>query len=120
MGRFKASHEVRADDGRFTPGVSRDTPGKSAKETGAVIGVSDATVARARAVNVDAEAKAAVESGQQSINAAYKQTQEKKRHAKAAAPPAPVTTLLPEIPVSALRGVYTVAEWTALSARDRT
>jgi len=59
--------------GRKPELASRDAnSGKSAAETSSLVGVSQATVERAHKVLRDGDARAAVESGEKSINAASK------------------------------------------------
>ncbi|MEI6135606.1 MAG: DUF5131 family protein [Desulfomonile sp.] len=67
--RPKASDEAKGD-------------GKSASQTAKTVGTSRAKVEKARAINKDADEEtiAAVTSGEKSLNKAYQETQEKKKH----------------------------------------
>ena len=112
--------------------------GKSAEETAEVVGVSVRTVERVRTVLADDDARQAVEQGA-SINAAYKQARERRRHGAESSPVGVATPkriegngatslVLPTLPVapppyagpeSAVDGVFTVAEWNGLTDDER-
>jgi protein gp37 len=78
-------------NGRPPKTVSRDTvsPGPSANHTAELLGVSPATVNRARAVNDHAtpETKQAVETGEMSLAAAAQKTRAEKREVEQVDPP---------------------------------
>jgi protein gp37 len=96
-----------------------DLNGRTHVQAAQLLGVSGKTVERARKVLANDTARQLVESGQRSISAAYNEVRAKERHTKEAAPPKLAPSLLPDLPPSVVRGVYTVAEWKALSERDR-
>lgn len=113
--------------GRKPESASEDanSNGKSAAETAAVLGVSQATVERARTVLADPDAAAAVEAGEKTITGAATEIRERKKVEAAAAtgaepkPSAPALIPADEWPESSQPGMYTVSEWNALGARDR-
>lgn len=86
-----ALDQRKTANGRPLKTVSRDTvsPGRSADHTAELLGVSPATVNRARAVNDHAtpETKQAVETGEMSLAAAAQKTRAEKREVEQVDPP---------------------------------
>lgn len=110
---------IARQQGKRNNFVSEDTKLDRLQTMADRLGVSRMHVARTEKVIADPEAKAAVMTGQTSITRAYQQVREKERHQKEAAAPKAAPVLIPGMPPSAVRGIYTVGEWKALSERDR-
>lgn len=87
--------------------VSHDTKSEASRDvTAQTVGVSPATVSRARAVLSDPEATAAVQRGEQSINGAYREVVTKRRIEKTEGKQPKQSSALPVLPPVATRGLF--------------